>query len=36
MANEIMASTKDGDTILRGFTRGVEEAMTEIAAPFID
>ncbi len=36
MANEIMASTKDGDTILRGFTQGVEEAMTEIAAPFID
>jgi len=36
MANEIMASTKDGDTILKGFTTGVEEAMTEIAAPFID
>ena len=36
MANEIMSATKDGDTILRGFTRGVEEAMTEIAAPFID
>ena len=36
MANEIMAATKDGDTILKGFTRGVEEAMTEIAAPFID
>ena len=36
MANEIMASTKDGDTILKGFVNGVEEAMTEIAAPFID
>ena len=31
-----MASTKDGDTILKGFYIGVEEAMTEIAAPFID
>jgi len=36
MANEIMSATKDGDTILKGFTTGVEEAMTEIAAPFID
>jgi len=36
MANEIMSSTKDGDTILKGFVNGVEEAMTEIAAPFID
>jgi len=36
MANEIMASTKDGDTILKGFVNGVEEAMSEVAAPFID
>ena len=36
MANEIMAATKDGDTILQGFVRGAEEAVTEIAAPFID
>ena len=36
MANEIASSTKDGDTILKGFLTGVEEAVTEIAAPFID
>ena len=36
MANEIASSTKDGDTILKGFIDGVEEAVTEIAAPFID
>ena len=36
MANEIAASTKDGDTVLRGFLTGVEEAVTEVAAPFID
>ena len=36
MANEIMSSTKDGDTILKGFVNGVEEAITEVAAPFID
>ena len=34
--NEIASSTKDGDTILRGFLTGVEEAVTEVAAPFID
>jgi len=36
MANEIASSTKDGDTILKGFLTGVEEAVTEVAAPFID
>ena len=36
MANEIASSTKDGDTILKGFIDGVEEAVTEVAAPFID
>ncbi len=36
LANEIMAGTKDGDTILQGFITGAEEAVTEIAAPFID
>ena len=36
MANEIASSTKDGDTILKGFLTGVEEAATEVAAPFID
>ncbi len=36
MANEIMASTKDGDTILKGFVNGVDEAIREVAAPFID
>ena len=36
MANEIASATNDGDTILKGFVTGVEEAVTEIAAPFID
>ena len=36
LANEIIAGTKDGDTILQGFITGAEEAVTEIAAPFID
>jgi len=36
MANEIMNATKDGDTILKGFITGADEAVTEIAAPFID
>jgi len=36
MANEIMASTKDGDTILKGFVNGVDDAIREVAAPFID
>ena len=36
LANEIMSATKDGDTILKGFITGADEAVTEIAAPFID
>ena len=36
MANEIIAATNDGDTILRGFLKAIEEASTEIASPFID
>jgi len=36
LANEIAASTKDGDTILAGFAKGADEALTEVAAPFID
>jgi len=36
MANEIIAATNDGDTILKGFLKGIEEASTEIASPFID
>ena len=36
LANEIMNATKDGDTILKGFITGADEAVTEIAAPFID
>ena len=36
MSNEIMASTKDGDTILKGFVNGVDDAIREVAAPFID
>ena len=35
-ANEIAASTKDGDTILKGFAAGAEDAVTELVAPFID
>jgi len=36
LANEVMNATKDGDTILKGFITGADEAVTEIAAPFID
>jgi len=36
LANEVMSATKDGDTILKGFVTGADEAITEIAAPFID
>tara|TARA_R100001163_G_scaffold55261_1_gene42688 strand:+ start:381 stop:4316 length:3936 start_codon:yes stop_codon:yes gene_type:complete len=36
MANEIASATNDGDTILKGFLDGVEEAVTEVAAPFVD
>tara|TARA_Y100000114_G_scaffold76710_1_gene70405 strand:+ start:1486 stop:5511 length:4026 start_codon:yes stop_codon:yes gene_type:complete len=36
LANEVMSSTKDGDTILKGFVTGADEAITELAAPFID
>ena len=36
LANEIANSTKDGDTILKGFVTGANEAITELAAPFID
>jgi hypothetical protein len=36
LANEIMNATKDGDTILKGFVTGADEAVTELAAPFID
>ena len=36
LANEVMAATKDGDTILQGFISGADEAITELAAPFID
>ena len=36
LSNEIIAGVKDGDTILKGFVTGAEEAMTEVAAPFID
>ena len=35
-ANEIAASTKDGNTILAGFAAGAEDAVTELVAPFID
>ena len=36
LLNEITSASKDGDTILRGFTAGVEEAAKELAAPFVD
>jgi hypothetical protein len=36
LANEIISSTNDGDTILRGFINGAEEAVAEIASPFVD
>ena len=31
-----MNATKDGDTILKGFIDGADEAITELASPFID
>ena len=36
LANEVMNATKDGDTILKGFINGADEAITELASPFID
>ncbi len=36
LLNEITAATNDGDTILKGFTDGIEEASKELAAPFLD
>ena len=36
LSNEIISGVRDGDTILKGFVRGAEEAITEIASPFID
>ena len=36
LSNEIISGVNDGDTILKGFVRGAEEAVTEIASPFID
>ena len=30
------AASKDGDTILKGFMSGIEDASTELAAPFLD
>src|SRR6056300_54220 len=36
LSNEIISGVNDGDTILSGFVRGAEEAVTEIASPFID
>jgi len=36
LANEIISATKNGDTILKGFMTGADEAITELAAPFID
>ena len=36
LLNEITTASNDGDTILRGFTAGIEEASVELAAPFLD
>jgi len=36
LLNEMTSASKDGDTILRGFTEGIEEASKELAAPFLD
>jgi len=36
LSNEIISGVNDGDTILSGFVRGAEEAVKEIASPFID
>jgi len=36
LLNEITAASKDGDTILKGFLSGIEDASTELAAPFLD
>jgi len=36
LSNEIISGVNDGDTILKGFIAGAEEAVTEIASPFID
>tara|TARA_R100000951_G_scaffold42929_1_gene36086 strand:+ start:2668 stop:6690 length:4023 start_codon:yes stop_codon:yes gene_type:complete len=36
LSNEIISGVNDGDTILKGFIRGAEEAVSEIASPFID
>jgi hypothetical protein len=36
LLNEITSATNDGDTILKGFTAGIEEASKELAAPFVD
>ena len=36
LLNEITSATNDGDTILKGFMSGVEEASAELAAPFVD
>ena len=32
--NEITTASNDGDTILKGFMSGIEEASAELAAPF--
>ena len=36
LANEIMSATKDGDTILQGFINGADDAVADLASPFID
>ena len=36
LANEITMGQNDGETILKSFTDGMDEVMTELASPFID
>jgi len=36
LLNEVTTASNDGDTILKGFMSGIEEASAELAAPFVD
>ena len=36
LSNEIVSASNDGDTVLKGFLNGIEEASTELASPFVD
>ena len=36
LSNEIVSASNDGETVLKGFLNGIEEASTELASPFVD